>query len=470
MKKMIGPMSWVAVMTSLVTACGGDSQPSRYTVGVVVSGLQSGAQLVLQDNGGDSLTVTANGASTFATSLASGTAYAVTVSTQPTGEACYVTSGSGTVTSANAAVTVSCNWHVAYSVEGPNQAVAGFSIDPSTGRLTELPSSPVANQIYAFHAATDPGGKFIIAAESVGLGVAAGINSPSALSVFRIDAVTAALTPAAGSPFATPADLDANDVVVDPTGRRVYVSDLYSPVVYGFSLDGATGALQALPGSPWGTVNSMHFAFDRNLRTMTLERTGRFLYFSDVNRIHAFAIDAGTGGLTEVAGSPFFATNFDATQQMAEDPSGRFLYAVGTGINTFSIDANSGALTPVGSGATAAALGDMPNLVTDPSGHFVYAPGTSSVLGFAVDQATGALAALPGSPFPLNAPLAGSLFDVTVDPSGKFLYAAAGSQIFEFTLDAGTGALASIPGTPLVSSNHGDYIHIVVNANTSSSR
>jgi hypothetical protein len=65
--------------------------------------------VVLQDNGGDNLSVTANGSFTFATALPSGAAYAVTVKTNPSGQTCAVSSGSGTIGSANVTnVAVSC--------------------------------------------------------------------------------------------------------------------------------------------------------------------------------------------------------------------------------------------------------------------------------------------------------------------------------------------------------------------------
>jgi len=64
---------------------------------------------VLQDNGGDNLSVTANGTFTFATQLTSGSGYAVTVSANPSGQTCTVASGSGTIGSANVTgVTVTC--------------------------------------------------------------------------------------------------------------------------------------------------------------------------------------------------------------------------------------------------------------------------------------------------------------------------------------------------------------------------
>ena len=68
---------------------------AAFTVGGTVSGLSG--TVVLQDNGGDNLSVTANGSFTFATALAAGAAYSVTVKTNPSGQTCTVSSGSGTV-------------------------------------------------------------------------------------------------------------------------------------------------------------------------------------------------------------------------------------------------------------------------------------------------------------------------------------------------------------------------------------
>jgi hypothetical protein len=81
---------------------------NKYTIGGNVTGLAG--TLVLQDNGADDKTVTASGAFTFATSLASGSLYAVTIKTQPSGQTCTLSSASGTVTNANiTTVAVSCS-------------------------------------------------------------------------------------------------------------------------------------------------------------------------------------------------------------------------------------------------------------------------------------------------------------------------------------------------------------------------
>jgi hypothetical protein len=86
---------------------GGGGGATTYSVSVTVSGL-TGTALVLQDNGTSNLTVSSNTTASFATKLASGAAYAVTVLTQPTGLKCTVAGGSGKVGTSNVSIAVSC--------------------------------------------------------------------------------------------------------------------------------------------------------------------------------------------------------------------------------------------------------------------------------------------------------------------------------------------------------------------------
>lgn len=93
-----------ADVTNVNVACTDDP---TYSVGGTVTGLTG--TLVLQNNGGDDETVTADGGYTFATELADGTNYAVTVLTQPDGQNCTVSNGTGTITGADVTnVDVSC--------------------------------------------------------------------------------------------------------------------------------------------------------------------------------------------------------------------------------------------------------------------------------------------------------------------------------------------------------------------------
>jgi sugar lactone lactonase YvrE len=68
---------------------------NTYTIGGSVSGLSSGQQVTLQNNGADALIVTSNGNFTFPTSVAFNGSYSVTVSTQPVGKTCSVVNNSG---------------------------------------------------------------------------------------------------------------------------------------------------------------------------------------------------------------------------------------------------------------------------------------------------------------------------------------------------------------------------------------
>jgi hypothetical protein len=107
-----GSVAGAAVTTATVTCT-----TNTYAVGGTVTGL-TGSGLVLQDNAGDDFAVSANATSfTFATPVASGATYNVTVKTQPTGPAqtCVVSSASGTIGSAAAtSAVVTCTTDTAF--------------------------------------------------------------------------------------------------------------------------------------------------------------------------------------------------------------------------------------------------------------------------------------------------------------------------------------------------------------------
>jgi hypothetical protein len=74
-----------------LAGCGGGE------IGGKLSGLGSERSVTLDNNDSDRLTLTANGSFTFANTVAANKAYAVTVVTQPVGQVCTVTGGTGTV-------------------------------------------------------------------------------------------------------------------------------------------------------------------------------------------------------------------------------------------------------------------------------------------------------------------------------------------------------------------------------------
>ena len=118
-----------ANITNVAISC---TTATTYSVGGTVSGLTG--TVVLQDNGGDNLSLSANGPFTFATALAGGAAYNVTVQTNPTGQTCTVTSGSGTIASANITnVAISCTTATTYSVGGTVSGLTGTVVLQDNG-------------------------------------------------------------------------------------------------------------------------------------------------------------------------------------------------------------------------------------------------------------------------------------------------------------------------------------------------
>lgn len=108
------------VMALGLSGCGGGNDT---LIGGKLSGLGDGLRVVLQNNNTDNLALTLNGTFTFPTGLASGAAYSVTVLTQPVGQTCNVSGGSGTVDSksrdvTDIAVTCSANSSVGGTLTG----------------------------------------------------------------------------------------------------------------------------------------------------------------------------------------------------------------------------------------------------------------------------------------------------------------------------------------------------------------
>ena len=102
---------------------------NQYTVGGTIIGL-AGSNFVLQNNAGDDLVLGPTGSFTFATAIDSGTSYAVTIKTQPSGptQTCSVGGGTGTVVNANATtVTINCSTN-SYLIGGTVTGLIGSGV------------------------------------------------------------------------------------------------------------------------------------------------------------------------------------------------------------------------------------------------------------------------------------------------------------------------------------------------------
>ena len=175
----------------------GSSSPT-YSVGGTISGLSG--TVVLRDNGGDDLTVSANGPFSFATKLASGAAYNVTVKTNPSGQSCSVANGSGTIAAADVTnVAVSCAASPTYSVGGTISGLSGTVVlrDNGGDDLTVSANGPfsfatklASGAAYNVTVKTNPSGQ--------SCSVANGSGTIAAADVTNV-AVSCAATGSAGS-------------------------------------------------------------------------------------------------------------------------------------------------------------------------------------------------------------------------------------------------------------------------------
>jgi hypothetical protein len=133
-------LKYWAVAALALSACGGSTGTSTdastsFTVGGTVSGLSG--TVVLQDNGGDDLSQSADGTFTFATPVAQGSQYHVTVKTQPASQTCTVSNGGpATMGSANVAgVVVTCTTNTAptFTVGGTLSGLYGTVVLQDNG-------------------------------------------------------------------------------------------------------------------------------------------------------------------------------------------------------------------------------------------------------------------------------------------------------------------------------------------------
>jgi 6-phosphogluconolactonase len=269
---------------------------------------------------------------------------------------------------------------------------------------------------------------------------------------FSINQTGGALTAISGSPFVAQASDDT--VTTDPGGRFLFVGGRYSSSISVYQI-GTTGMLTLVPGSPFQSFNVV-FA-----NSLTVDSTGTFLYVGQTfssNPIAVFSINQSTGALTEIAGSPFPL----GVAVVQADPSGNFLLGVADGTGTsgdqhiyvFSIDPTTGTPTLVPS-SPFATVNTPFALTIHPSGAFVYPSvadggGTvTSLEGYQLDATSGALTALPESPFTTLPAVANCQFEQT----GTFAFCPDADGFAVLGANTSTGALSNTVPDLVTSSN-----------------
>ncbi len=391
---------------------GGTPMPQTYTIGGTVSGLATGESVVLADNGTDNLTVSGNSSFTFATKVDQNGSYAVTVVTQPNGQDCAVTSGSGSSVSADiTAVTVACTNRpqYAYVVNNGSDTVSQYSIDAS-GALSPLSVPTVATGHTPESVTVDPTRKYVYVTN----------RADNTVSQYVIQS-DGSLLP--NTPATVAAGLGPWALVASATGGWVYVVNSIDNTISQFSIN-SSGALVATSVAPVSTgVVPWHLA---------LSPDGKYAYVADHGSappggmtIHQYSVDPTTGALTALNPATV-PTAFPYPGGIAVDPTSAYVYLSninGNSVSEFAIGTD-GALTSLNPASVAAGTESV-FLAFDPTGRYAYeanytldvSPGPGTVSQYTVGSggqltpmATPAVTAGNGPAW------------IAFDPFGKYAY------------------------------------------------
>jgi 6-phosphogluconolactonase (cycloisomerase 2 family) len=327
---------------------------------------------------------------------------------------------SGTVTGTTAVnVGRRVPWTL-YAANVVTSDIAAFRVSPSTGTLSQLPSSPFATTTGATSIAVERNSELLYSADFGG-GVVSG---------FRIE-WDGSLIPVQGSPFAV--GNGPVSVIAHPAADYVYVTNQGSGDVVTFAVDTATGTLSR--------KSSVLVDYAPLFSAMTYDGKRLYQTVSAMNQLAGFSVSNTDGSLTLIQGGQVSTATFP--RAAAIDPAGKFVYVAvsgGTTVFGFAIDGLSGALTEV-AGSPIASLSDPVSLAVDASGRFLCVAnrGGRSLSVFAIDPNSGALTEVAGSPFAAIWPLF-----VATDPSGQYVYVGGDAGLEAFTMNPLTGALTSV--------------------------
>jgi DNA-binding beta-propeller fold protein YncE len=253
---------------------------------------------------------------------------------------------------------------------------------------------------------------------------------------------------------------------VTPDARFLYVATSVTAGVRGYAI-GSGGALTEVPGSPFasGDIVTTGVAVtpsgDRLLATNRGGSSG-----TDPGTIAVFDINLATGALAAVTGSPF-AAGLDDAAGIAIAPNGGRVFVTGDDpviddprVAVFDINQATGALTAVNGSPFASGGKQSHATVVSPDGGRLFVGNVrnnlDSISVLDVNQATGALAPVAGSPF---ASVGRAPIGLALAPGGKRLFSAErvlispgastdGVAVYDI---ANNGALTVVAGSPFTS-------------------
>ena len=312
--------------------------------------------------------------------------------------------------------------------------IYGFSVNESSGALTALNGFPVSAAVGGINNIVSE--RMTVDAANARLYV---VNEGSdSVSAYSIDRSTGAITPLPFSPIVLGAGV-WNSVAVHPSGSPLIIANnALNGVVQSFVITPTTATAAA--GSPFNVGSTAGFS-----SRFSVDGSYYYVGGNQGNNIAGFSVNAGTGVLTTLPGSPF-ASGGAAPLAYGIDSVGR-LYSVD---NTFLIrvfTSSGGVLTPVtGNPFTSGLTQRRFGLIHPNQNFYIVAGNTGNNVGVYQISGSGAattVAAVSGSPFATGGTTANCL---AVTASGNFLYVGnrVSRNVTTFSVNTSTGALTSL--------------------------
>jgi 6-phosphogluconolactonase (cycloisomerase 2 family) len=191
-----------------------------------------------------------------------------------------------------------------YVADTTNNQILGFNIDSTTGALSATPGSPFAAGSQPNYLTYSPANGGTIYSSNLG---------NSEIGVYQITAIGGVIgplspmaesscgtTPDPGNCFSVAGNGSTSGIAVDASSQFLYVQNQSSGATYGLNIDSTLGTLSNLvsyPGTPYPNGDATD-ALDRFV----------FAANGNTNNITVYTLGDG-GALTQVSGSPFAAAN-----------------------------------------------------------------------------------------------------------------------------------------------------------------
>jgi 6-phosphogluconolactonase (cycloisomerase 2 family) len=317
-----------------------------------------------------------------------------------------------------------------------------YQIDQNTGQLTQLTTATIPVRAAQNMAVDSSGRNFYVT----------GFEAPGAnMDLIKVDPSTHDIMPLPGQTFHTlPAfssdgDCCPNTVAVDAAGKFAYVGGLNDGSIHVYSVDQSSGTWTEISPS-----NSQPASGGGPVYTGVMHPTNKFLYESQraSSFVNIWTRNQNGGLISPNVGSPFQTAALTSSVSVSAD--GKFLFAPQyetSHVSVYLVNSDGTLAAITGSPLTA---GNAPSrAVADPQDRFIfvlnsgaYNGGPASVQSFTLDQKTGAINQVANSTFTVF-----QVSEIRVDANGKFLYAV-GGQTMAWSIDQTTGALTPVPGSP----------------------